>query len=155
MIPMANREEDPTQVLLEAMRHPLRVALLRRYLEADEPLGTKRLAESIRQPLSSVRYHVRKLAELGAIEIVEEEQRRGAVARFHEPTPLLKETPWALSALGLSSPRDESRRLSDEERAAIDAHIAERRKDTEFMDRLRRRAQENAPILERLNENAP
>lgn len=151
---MANREEDSTQALLEALRHPLRVALLRRYLEAATPLGSKDLADSLGQPLSSVRYHVRKLAELGAIEIVEEEQRRGAVARFHEPTPLVKGTPWALSALGLSLPPDEPRQLSEEERAAIDAHIAERRKDPEFMERLRRRAEENAPILERLNENA-
>lgn len=42
--------------------------------------------------------------------------------------------------------------LTEEGRARIDAHIAERRKDTEFMDRLDRRLEENRPILERLRE---
>ncbi len=38
----------------------------------------------------------------GAVEIVAEEQVRGAVQHFYEATPLVKETPWVLATLGLS-----------------------------------------------------
>lgn len=40
--------------------------------------------------------------------------------------------------------------LTPEEIARIDEHIAERREDKEFMDRLARRAIENRPVLDRL-----
>jgi tetratricopeptide (TPR) repeat protein len=75
---VATKENDPTQALLDALRHPLRRALLHRYVTAEEPTSPKYLANSMRQPLSSVSYHVRELAKLGALEIAEEEQRRGA-----------------------------------------------------------------------------
>jgi flagellar biosynthesis/type III secretory pathway chaperone len=47
-------------------------------------------------------------------------------------------------ALGLS-PEDQRRRL--------DEHIAERREDTEFMERLKRRVEEDRPVLERLKKS--
>ncbi len=88
------KEEESNQAVLKAVRHPLRRELLRRYLEAKEPLGPKELAASMKQPLSSVSYHVRELARFDAIEIVEEEQRRGSVAHFYEATSLVDEVPW-------------------------------------------------------------
>jgi hypothetical protein len=54
---------------------------------------------------------------------------------------------WALVGLGLM-PGD--RRQTDEDRADIDKHIADRRKDKEFTERLRRRMVEDRDVLEAL-----
>jgi DNA-binding transcriptional ArsR family regulator len=96
-----DRMEEPNQAVLKVLRHPLRRELLRRYLEAPKPLGPKELAVAMEQPLPTVSYHVRELANLGAIEVVEEEKRRGSVAHFYEATSLVDEVPWARAALGL------------------------------------------------------
>lgn len=152
---MARKEDDPTQALLNALRHPLRRALLHRYVTADEPTSPKYLAASMRQPLSSVGYHVRELAKLGALEIAEEEKRRGAVEHFYQPTALVTGTPWALGAMGLRPPLagGEPYLLTPEAIAQVKAHIVERREDKEFMDRLARRLKENRPVLDRLQES--
>ncbi len=91
----------PEDRLLQILRHPLRKQLLRRYVEATTPLGPKELAAVTRKPIPGVSYHVRELARLGAIEVVEEEKRRGSVAHFYEATSLVDEVPWGRAALGL------------------------------------------------------
>lgn len=97
---MARDKED---ALLKALGHPLRRALLRRYVasEAVDGLGPKELALAEKAPLSNVSYHVRVLAEKGALEIVSEAPARGSVAHFYKATELVKETPWVLATLGL------------------------------------------------------
>lgn len=154
---MTSKEEDPTQALLDALRHPLRRALLHRYVVAEAPTSPKYLANSMRQPLSSVSYHVRELAKLGALELVEEEQRRGAVEHFYVVTELVTETVWALAAMGLRPPLAEGEPylLTPEEIARIHAHVAERREDKEFQDRLARLKEEDRPVLDRLREDRP
>ncbi|MGN6586167.1 MAG: hypothetical protein ACTHKT_01685 [Solirubrobacterales bacterium] len=154
---MTRKEEDPTQALLDALRHPLRRALLHRYVVAEEPTSPKYLAHSMRQPLSSVSYHVRELAKLGAVELVEEEQRRGSVEHFYEPTELVTETVWALAAMGLRPPLAEGEPylLTPEAIAEIKAHIAERREDKEFMERLARLKEKDRLLLDRLREDRP
>jgi DNA-binding transcriptional ArsR family regulator len=107
---MPSKSEDPTQALLKALRHPLRRELLRRFLEATEPLGPAELAASMTQPLSNLSYHVRELARFGAVEIAEEEPRRGSVAHFYEAAALVRETPWALAALDLQPEQKGSNR---------------------------------------------
>ncbi|MGN6557568.1 MAG: hypothetical protein ACTHLH_06105, partial [Solirubrobacterales bacterium] len=87
--------------LLKALRHPLRRELLRRYVEASEPLSPRDLAALTKRPLSSVSYHVRELAKFDAIEILEEEPRRGSVAHFYGATSLVDEVPWGRAALGM------------------------------------------------------
>lgn len=103
--PVASKREDPTQALLKALRHPLRRELLRRFLAATEPLGPTELAASMKQPLSNLSYHVRELAKFGAVEITEEEPRRGSVAHFYEAAAWVKETPWVQDALDLQPNR--------------------------------------------------
>lgn len=100
---MAGRKADADQALLKALQHPLRRALLKRYVEsrAVDGLGPKELALAEKAPLSNVSYHVRVLAENGALEIVSEAPVRGSVAHFYEATALVKETPWVLATLGL------------------------------------------------------
>lgn len=148
-------ENDPTQALLDALHHPLRRALLHRYVTAEEPTSPKYLAQSMRQPLSSVSYHVRELAKLGALEIAEEEQRRGAVEHFYEVTPLVTETLWALAAMGLRPPLAEGEPylLTREAIAQVKAHVAKRREDKEFQDRLARLMEEDQPVLGQLRKD--
>jgi DNA-binding transcriptional ArsR family regulator len=96
---MAKRDQD--QALLDALRHPLRRSLLRRYVESAERLSPKQLARLEEQPLSNVSYHVRVLLECGAIEVATERPVRGAVAHFYRPSPRLTRAPWVLASLGL------------------------------------------------------
>ncbi|HEU4706627.1 MAG TPA: hypothetical protein VFS64_05545 [Solirubrobacterales bacterium] len=58
----------------------------------------------MRQPLSSVSYHVRVLEKFGALKVAREEKRRGAVEHFYEPTEVVTGTLWALAAIGLRPP---------------------------------------------------
>jgi DNA-binding transcriptional ArsR family regulator len=95
------RQRDPEEALLRVLRHPLRRRLLRLYVEKKGMLSPKELADSTKKPLSSVGYHVRVLAEQGAVEIVAEQQRRGSVEHFYEATSLVDEVPWARAALGI------------------------------------------------------
>jgi predicted transcriptional regulator len=46
--------------------------------------------------------------------------------------------------------RAEDQSVTDTVRAAIDAHIEARRNDTEFMDRLRRRHEQEKALYDRL-----
>lgn len=140
---MAAAKLDPQQALLKALGHPVRKMLLKLCLEADEPKSPKGLAlatyrgkGSFQKHLSNVSYHMRTLAQYGALEIVKEEPRRGSVAHFYRPTELVRTTPWVLGALRLPL-------LSKEMRARIAEHIAERRKDPEFMERLKRLTEED------------
>lgn len=140
---MAAKKLDPEQALIKAMGHPQRKELLKLCLDAEEAKSPKELAlathrgkRSFQAHLSNVSYHLRTLASYGAVEIAAEELRRGSVAHFYRPTELVRTTPWVLGALRLPQ-------LSEEMRARIAEHIAERRKDPEFMERLRRLTDED------------
>lgn len=91
----------PEEVLLFLLQHPLRKRLLRLYVKAEGMLSPKELTLPVNKPVSTVGYHVRVLAELGAVELVAEQQRRGAVEHFYEATSLVDEVPWGRAALGL------------------------------------------------------
>jgi DNA-binding transcriptional ArsR family regulator len=93
--------EGPNQALLDALKHPLRRLLLKHYVEAGEMLSPKELALQTRQPLSSVSYHVRQLAEAGAVVLVTVRPARGAVQHFYRAAPAVREAAWVLATLGL------------------------------------------------------
>ncbi|MGN6275852.1 MAG: hypothetical protein ACTHNP_07980 [Solirubrobacterales bacterium] len=131
----------------------MRKTLLKLCLEAGERKSPKELAlatyggkRSFQAHLSNVSYHMRTLAEYGALDVAGEEPRRGSVAHFYRPSKLARETPWVMDVLGLPP-------LSEEMRARIDEHVAERREDKEFMERLERRAEGNRPVLDRLRRS--
>jgi len=52
---------DKYQALIEALGHPIRRRVLRRYLESSARLSPKELADSEKLSLSLVGYHVRRL----------------------------------------------------------------------------------------------
>jgi DNA-binding transcriptional ArsR family regulator len=94
-------EIDPN--VLKALAHPLRfrvlVALDRRVASPNE------LARELEQPLGRISHHVRVLARLGAIELVDTRPRRGAIEHFYRATarPLVDGDVWA--ALPLAARR--------------------------------------------------
>ncbi len=80
--------------LVKALAHPVRVQILSS-LE-DRVASPSRLAEEIGAPLGTVSYHVRILAGLGLIELVDRKQRRGAIEHYYRargPTRI-SESAW-------------------------------------------------------------
>lgn len=78
---------DP--VTLSALRNPLRQHIMSVSIEAKETGGCvspKQLSEALGQNLSRVSYHVACLVRVGLLKLCGEEQRRGAMAHFYQPT---------------------------------------------------------------------
>ena len=101
-MPAKQKPTGPEDVLLSILQHPLRKRLLRLYVEAEGTLSPKELTVLANNPkISNVGYHVRVLAEKGAIELIETQPRRGSVEHFYEATDLVDEVPWGRAALGL------------------------------------------------------
>lgn len=127
---MTAQSVDADQRLMTAIAHPLRTRVL---LALGETVSSpKRLAGELGEPLGRVSHHVRVLARIGAIELVETRRRRGAVEHFYKATihPVLDDTHWAklprsmrraLFAEGLA------RALEDVSRAASAGGFAHRR----------------------------
>jgi DNA-binding transcriptional ArsR family regulator len=69
------------EALLKAISHPLRHRLLS--LLDDRVASPNELARELELPLGRVSYHIRLLADLGAIELVRTEPRRGALEHFY------------------------------------------------------------------------
>ena len=67
--------------LVKALAHPVRIQILG-CLE-DRVASPSRLAGELGVPLGTVSYHVRILAELGLIELVDRKQRRGAIEHYY------------------------------------------------------------------------
>jgi DNA-binding transcriptional ArsR family regulator len=96
---------DKYQALIEALGHPIRRRVLRRYLESAARLSPKELADSekLSLSLSLVGYHVRRLQKLGAVELVGHRQRRGACQHFYRPTSLVKKSTLIRVALSMKA----------------------------------------------------
>lgn len=92
---MAGRRESERD-LFTALSHPLRRRILRAMLSHGGERTPGQLAAGLEERLSALSYHVRVLADCGAIELVEVE-RDGCFKR-HRYRLVVRE-PWALSAL--------------------------------------------------------
>ncbi|MBS1885993.1 MAG: helix-turn-helix transcriptional regulator [Actinobacteria bacterium] len=84
--------------LLVALRHELRRQILRAMFEEGAAISPRRLSEVLKEPLSNVSYHVRVLADHGAVALVDQKPVRGSMQHFYSPTV---EEPWALAVLGV------------------------------------------------------
>ncbi len=69
--------------LAKALAHPLRVQLLAALNQGVA--SPNELAKKLDEPLTNVSYHVRMLHDLGCIELVDTEPRRGALEHFYRP----------------------------------------------------------------------
>lgn len=96
---MAGQVQD--QALLDALRHPLRRSLLQRCVESDQRQSLKELARSAEQPLSSVSYHLTRLAEPGVIERAGDLQIGWSVVQLYRLAPWVRESSQVPAALGL------------------------------------------------------
>jgi DNA-binding transcriptional ArsR family regulator len=67
--------------LAKALAHPLRVQLLAALNQ--KVASPNELAKQLDEPLTNVSYHVRMLHELGCIELVDTEPRRGALEHYY------------------------------------------------------------------------
>jgi DNA-binding transcriptional ArsR family regulator len=67
--------------MAKALAHPLRVQLLSALNEGVA--SPNELAKRLNEPLTNVSYHVRMLHDLGCIELVETEPRRGALEHYY------------------------------------------------------------------------
>lgn len=92
-MPAANVEVDPR--LIKAIAHPLRHRVL--LALGDAVASPKEIARQLGEPLGRVSHHVRLLRRLGAIELVETRQRRGAVEHFYRAKmqPFFDDSAWA------------------------------------------------------------
>jgi hypothetical protein len=144
---MRRRQKRLPFALSASIRNPFSRELLRRCVLAQRPVSLDELAESMDGLRSTIRSHAEELEILGALKVSEELWPWRPSGHRYEATELLMNSEWALGGLGLL-PGD--RWLTEEVRAEIDKHIAERRKDREFTERLRRRMEEDRDVLEAL-----
>jgi DNA-binding transcriptional ArsR family regulator len=99
--------------LLIALRHPLRRQILRSMVEHD-PISPRQISNQLREPLSNVSYHVRVLADCGAVTLVDTTPVRGSMQHFYSPSI---DEPWALAVLGFSENGESTPGGEDEEPA--------------------------------------
>lgn len=80
--------------LAKALSHPLRVRLLAAFNEGVA--SPNQLARAFGESLPKVSYHVKMLAELGYIELVETAQRRGATEHYYRALtrPFFSDEDW-------------------------------------------------------------
>jgi DNA-binding transcriptional ArsR family regulator len=73
------------QRLVRSLVHPLRAEILD--LLTERVLSPNQITGIVGRPLSHVSYHVRTLEKLGAVELVDLAQRRGATEHFYRAVP--------------------------------------------------------------------
>jgi len=80
--------------MAKALAHPLRVQLLTALNEGVA--SPNELAKRLSEPLTNVSYHVRMLHDLGCIELVETEPRRGALEHYYRAIvrPFFADKDW-------------------------------------------------------------
>ena len=94
---MGGHHADDNELLI-ALRHPLRRQILRA-MAAEDPISPRQISDVLREPLSNVSYHVRVLADCGAVTLVDTAPVRGSMQHFYSNAI---DEPWALAVLGLS-----------------------------------------------------
>lgn len=80
--------------MAKALAHPLRVQLLS--LLNEGVASPNELAKKLDEPLTNVSYHVRMLHDLGCIELVDTEPRRGALEHYYRAImrPFFADKDW-------------------------------------------------------------
>lgn len=71
------KDKDAADIA-KALSHPLRLEILRE-MRKRKDASPNDLSQYLNEPLGNISYHVTTLREAGAVEVVEEVPRRGAV----------------------------------------------------------------------------
>jgi len=93
---MTTARGSNTDDLFTALAHPTRRQILRELIADGGELSPRELAARLTQPLTRLSYHVRTLAQCGALELVRTKQIRGSTQHFYRP---VVDAPWAKLAL--------------------------------------------------------
>src|SRR5882724_213935 len=109
---MAAGSDDKANDLFTALGHPLRRQILRKMIGASGETSPRELAATLGQPLSALSYHVRVLAECGAIKLVRTKQIRGSTQHFYRSAVRAQ---WARTALRATEGRPKKNRARGEE----------------------------------------
>jgi DNA-binding transcriptional ArsR family regulator len=85
--------------LAAVVGHPIRVQALT--ILTERVASPKEIAHAIEEEVGLVSYHVRVLKELGMIEVVDEQKRRGAIEHFYRGVarPSFTDEEWAALSL--------------------------------------------------------
>jgi DNA-binding transcriptional ArsR family regulator len=85
----------------KALSHPLRPQILR--IVSERVASPNEIAQELGEPLGNVSYHTRFLRDLGFVELVRTEPRRGAVEHFYRAIerPVLADDQWKSLPSGL------------------------------------------------------
>jgi len=88
-------EDLSDERVIRAVAHPLRRQILT--ILDRETASSKELAKRLGESLGSVSYHVAVLRELGLLEVVQQQRRRGAIETHYrsEPRPTINMNGWA------------------------------------------------------------
>jgi DNA-binding transcriptional ArsR family regulator len=80
--------------LAKALSHPLRAHVLA--ILNERVASPNQIANELEEPLGNVSYHVKTLAEMGCIELVNTEPRRGAIEHFYRAVvrPFFSDKDW-------------------------------------------------------------
>jgi DNA-binding transcriptional ArsR family regulator len=80
--------------LAKALSHPLRAHVLT--ILNERVASPNQIANELDEPLGNVSYHVKTLAEMGCIELVNTEPRRGAIEHFYRAVvrPFFSDKDW-------------------------------------------------------------
>ena len=80
--------------LAKALSHPLRAHVLT--ILNERVASPNQIANELEEPLGNVSYHVKTLAEMGCIELVTTEPRRGAIEHFYRAKvrPFFTDKDW-------------------------------------------------------------
>lgn len=86
---------------MRALAHPLRQKILGEMIHNPQKPGTSpsEMAAKLDRPLSNVSYHVRTLADCGAITLKRTEPVRGSMRHFYVISPRFIALPWVSAAL--------------------------------------------------------
>lgn len=87
-----HREKD----LFHALGHPMRRRILREMLDGSGEVSPRELSGKLCEQLTALSYHVRRLAECRAIELVRTERLGGSTQHFYR---VIVKADWALAAL--------------------------------------------------------
>jgi Helix-turn-helix domain len=122
------------QRLVRSVAHPLRIKILEAL--TDHVASPNAIADKLETDLSGVAYHTRELGRLGALELVDTGQVRGAIEHFYKATPRAfvgdpgwrKVPPSLLSGVSAATLQT----FLDKAVAALEAGTLDGRSDTVF-----------------------
>jgi DNA-binding transcriptional ArsR family regulator len=91
----AAKQRSLDERLAKALSHPLRSRILTVY--NDRVTSPNQVSQELDEPLGNVSYHTRILRDLGCLELVKTEPRRGAVEHYYRATvrPYLDDVQWS------------------------------------------------------------